>query len=328
MADVTPQAPAASSGRRRWMIRAAGSALLLGGLFWLLPLDRVGDALRSISPGVFILVLVLFLAGHVAAALKWWLLLDRAVPPFLAIQAHYAGLAANLCLPGAIGGDAVRAGMAQAAMKDGARVVAAATADRLIDMIALLTITVLGLVLSSRSGVDGGLVVQAALVIAVMLAAIIALPRLLPLPWRMIPALPGRGFAERLAAAFGALGRKPATLAIAFAASVAIQTVFVSLAWWLAIAAGAEVAIGHWMFAWPLAKIIAILPVSLNGLGLREATLAAFLAPFGAEAAVIVAAGLMWQAVLFAAGGIGALVLALSGLTRKARTLPTKEEHT
>lgn len=328
MADVTPQAPAASSGRRRWMIRAAGSALLLGGLFWLLPLDRVGDALRSISPGVFILVLVLFLAGHVAAALKWWLLLDRAVSPFLAIQAHYAGLAANLCLPGAIGGDAVRAGMAQAAMKDGARVVAAATADRLIDMIALLTITVLGLVLSSRSGVDGGLVVQAALVIAVMLAAIIALPRLLPLPWRMIPALPGRGFAERLATAFGALGRKPATLAIAFAASVAIQTVFVSLAWWLAIAAGAEVAIGHWMFAWPLAKIIAILPVSLNGLGLREATLAAFLAPFGAEAAVIVAAGLMWQAVLFAAGGIGALVLALSGLTRKARTLPTKEEHT
>ena len=328
MADVTPQAPAASSGRRRWMIRAAGSALLLGGLFWLLPLDRVGDALRSISPGVFILVLVLFLAGHVAAALKWWLLLDRAVSPFLAIQAHYAGLAANLCLPGAIGGDAVRAGMAQAAMKDGARVVAAATADRLIDMIALLTITVLGLVLSSRSGVDGGLVVQAALVIAVMLAAIIALPRLLPLPWRMIPALPGRGFAERLATAFGALGRKPATLAIAFAASVAIQTVFVSLAWWLAIAAGAEVAIGHWMFAWPLANIIAILPVSLNGLGLREATLAAFLAPFGAEAAVIVAAGLMWQAVLFAAGGIGALVLALSGLTRKARTLPTKEEHT
>lgn len=328
MADLTPQAPVPSSSKRRWIIRVAGSTILLGGLFWLLPLDRVGDALRSIPPGVFILVLGLFLMGHVAAALKWWLLLDRAISPFLAIQAHFAGLAANLCLPGAIGGDAVRAGIAQTAMKDGPRVVAAGTADRLIDMIALLTITVLGLVLSARGDMDSGLVVQAALVIAASLAVIIALPRLLPLLWRIIPALPGRGFAERLATAFGALGRKPATLAIAFAASVAIQALLVSLAWWLAIAADAEVTIGHWMFAWPLAKIIAILPVSLNGLGLREATLAALLTPFGADAAVIVAAGLMWQAVLFAAGGIGALVLALSGLTRKTQKRPVKGEHT
>ena len=310
------------------MIRVAGSAVLLAVLFWLLPLDKVGTALRSIPPGLFILVLLLFMVGHAGAALKWWLLLDRALPPLLAIRAHYAGLAANLCLPGAIGGDAVRAGLAQSAMKDGARVVAAATADRLIDMIALLTITILGLVLSARDGMDGGLVVQAALVIGAMLAGMIALPRLLPLPWRIAPSLPGRGFAERLAAAFTELGRKPAILAIAFVASVGIQAVFVMLAWWLAIAAGAEVAIGHWMFAWPLAKIIAVLPVSLNGLGLREATLATFLAPFGAEAAVIVAAGLVWQAVLFAGGGIGALVLALSAKTRKTQILPTKEEHT
>ena len=310
------------------MIRVAGSAVLLAVLFWLLPLDKVGTALRSIPPGLFILVLLLFLVGHAGAALKWWLLLDRALPPLLAIRAHYAGLAANLCLPGAIGGDAVRAGLAQSAMKDGARVVAAATADRLIDMIALLTITILGLVLSARDGMDGGLVVQAALVIGAMLAGMIALPRLLPLPWRIVPTLPGRGFAERLATALTTLGRKPATLAAAFVASVGIQAVFVMLAWWLAIAAGAEVAIGHWMFAWPLAKIIAVLPVSLNGLGLREATLATFLAPFGAEAAVIVAAGLVWQAILFAGGGIGALVLALSAKTRKTQILPTKEEHT
>ena len=328
MPNSTPQAPDPQPARRRWMIRVAGSAVLLAVLFWLLPLDKVGTALRSIPPGLFILVLLLFMVGHAGAALKWWLLLDRALPPLLAIRAHYAGLAANLCLPGAIGGDAVRAGLAHSAMKDGARVVAAATADRLIDMIALLTITILGLVLSARDGMDGGLVVQAALVIGAMLAGMIALPRLLPLPWRIVPTLPGRGFAERLATALTTLGRKPATLAAAFVASVGIQAVFVMLAWWLAIAAGAEVAIGHWMFAWPLAKIIAVLPVSLNGLGLREATLATFLVPFGAEAAVIVAAGLVWQAILFAGGGIGALVLALSAKTRKTQILPTKEEHT
>lgn len=309
------------------MIRAAGSALLLAGLFWLLPLDEVVTALKSIPLAVFVSVLALFMVAHAGAAMKWWILLDRALPPLLAIRAHYAGLAANLCLPGAIGGDAVRAGLAQAAMKDGARVVAVAAADRLIDMMALLTISCLGLTLSWGAGANGWMALRAALVVAVILAGLIALPRLLPIPWRIAPGLPGRGFSERLANAFTALGRRPATLIIAFLASVAIQLLLVGLAWWLAVAAGADVPASHWMFAWPLAKIIAVLPVSLNGLGLREATLAAFLAPFGADPALIVAAGLMWQAVLFAAGGFGALVLTLSGSAEKQTAQAGKEEY-
>ncbi|WP_216339623.1 lysylphosphatidylglycerol synthase transmembrane domain-containing protein [Roseovarius sp. PS-C2] len=311
--------PSPASARRRWIIRAAGSAVLLGVLFWLLPVDEVMAALKAIPLTVFLLVLALFLAAHAGAALKWWLLLGRGMPPMLAIRAHYAGLAANLCLPGAVGGDAVRAGLAQAAMKDGARVVAGATADRLIDMIALLTIACLGLVLSWNTGASGGLVIQAAVILAAVLAGMLALPRLLPLPWRIAPSLPGRAFVDRLVASFAALGRDPATLIIAFMSSIAIQLLLVGLAWGLAVAAGADIAPGYWIFAWPLAKIIAVLPVSLNGLGLREATLAALLDPFGADPSVIVAAGLMWQAVLFAAGGLGALVLALSGGAREQK---------
>lgn len=323
MSYATPS----TSARRRWIIRAAGSVFLLAVLFWLLPVDDVVAALKSIPPAVFMLVLALFLTAHIAAALKWWMLLDRAFHPMLAIRAHYAGLAANLCLPGAIGGDAVRAGLAQTAMKDGARVVAVAAADRLIDMVALLTVSGLGLALSWSDGSDGWMIVRAGLILTAMLAGMIVLPRLLPIPWRIVPNLPGRGFAERLASAFTALGRRPMTLAIAFLASTMIQLLLVLLAWWLAVAAGAEVTIGHWMFAWPLAKIIAVLPVSLNGLGLREATLAAFLTPFGADPAVIVAAGLMWQAVLFVAGGIGALVLTVSGVNTKNPATAGKESR-
>jgi endo-1,4-beta-mannosidase len=35
--------------------------------------------------------------------------------------------------------------------------------------------------------------------------------------------------------------------------------------------------------------------------------------PLGANGAEVVAAGLVWQAILFATGGLGALVLMLSG---------------
>lgn len=312
--------------QRRWLIRVAGSVLVLAILFWILPADAIVAALKAIPVWVFACVLVLFLLAHVVAALKWWLLLGRGFPASLAIRAHFAGLAANLCLPGAIGGDTVRAGLAQAAMKDGAQVVAGATVDRLIDMIALLTLSCLGLVLTWERAAGGHTIWPVALILLGALVGMVALPRLLPLPWRLVPSLPGKGFAHRLADALAGLGRRPGTLGIAFIASVLIQLLLVLLAWWLAVAAGVDVAAGPWIFAWPLAKIIAVLPVSLNGLGLREATLAGFLAPFGASAPAVVAAGLVWQVVLFTAGGFGALVLTMSGMRFSALENSQKEE--
>lgn len=302
-----------STPRRRWLVRLAGSAILLAGLFWVLPLDQVLSALATIPPVVFCAVLVLFLTAHVAAALKWWMLLDFSIPMPLALRAHFAGLAANLCLPGALGGDAVRAGLAHASLRDGPRVTAVGAADRLIDMAALLAVSLFGLAISQQAGATLWLALQALAILAVVVAGFVALPHLVPLAWRIAPRLPGRGLADRLSSAFADLAHRPRRLVLSLAISSTIQTALVLLSWWLAVAAGTVVPMGQWMFAWPLAKIIAILPISLNGLGLREATLAAFLVPFGADAAVIVAAGLVWQAVLFAGGGIGALVLTLSG---------------
>ncbi|NOD90908.1 hypothetical protein GS649_21365, partial [Ruegeria sp. HKCCD4318] len=209
--------------QRRWLIRVAGSVVVLAILFWILPTEAILAALKAIPVWVFACVLALFLLAHVAAALKWWLLLGRGFAAPLAIRAHFAGLAANLCLPGAIGGDTVRAGLAQAAMKDGARVVAGATVDRLIDMVALLTLSCLGLVLTWESAAGGHMIWPVALVLLAALAGMVALPRLLPLPWRYVPSLPGKGFAHRLSDALAQMGRKPGTLAVAFIASVLIQ---------------------------------------------------------------------------------------------------------
>ena len=56
------------------------------------------------------------------------------------------------------------------------------------------------------------------------------------------------------------------------------------------------------------AKIIAIAPVSLGGLGVREASMAGLLKPFGADPGQVIAIGLIWQSVLYASGAIGFLV--------------------
>lgn len=301
------------------MLRAGGSALLLALLFWFVPWKDVADGFARVPLTLFLVVWLLFLAGHVAASAKWWTLLDRAFAFPLALRAHFAGLAANLCLPGVAGGDAVRAGLAHTAMRDGPRLAAGAVADRLIDMLALACLALVGVLMLRESGSGATIAIQAVgLTLAILAAVVFALPWLVERFWTLFPALPGRDFAARTATAFKALGRRPGLLLLTFGASMAIQGLFILLAVQLAEAVGVDLPLGAWVFAWPMAKIVAVLPISLGGLGLREASLAALLTPFGAEAAQVVAAGLVWQAVLFLTGALGASVLLISGIGLKA----------
>jgi glycosyltransferase 2 family protein len=63
-----------------------------------------------------------------------------------------------------------------------------------------------------------------------------------------------------------------------------------------------------WLFAWPLAKLAAVLPLTQGGIGVREAALVALLAPFGAAAPLVLAAGLVWEGVIIAGGLIAGAV--------------------
>lgn len=299
---------------RGWVVRASGSALFLAVLFWWLPRDAIISGFSRISAGLFLSVLAIFLLGHVLAAAKWWMLLGRTVPFRMALRAHFAGLAANLCLPGAVGGDAVRAGIAHVAMGDGPRLAAASVADRMIDMVALAFLALAGVLALRGESVGMTLAVEAGtLLLGMLLLAVYGLPSIVKAVWGVFPKLPARGLAEKVAQSFSSLGKRPGLLAAALVLSILIQAVFVSLSIKLALAIGIDIANAAWFFAWPLAKIVAVLPISLGGLGVREGTLAALLVPHGAVAAQVVAAGLIWQAVLYAGGAIGGLTWMLAG---------------
>jgi hypothetical protein len=95
--------------------------------------------------------------------------------------------------------------------------------------------------------------------------------------------------------------------------SLAIQSGFVFANAWMGHAIGIEVPLAVWFLVWPLAKIASLAPISLGGLAVREASLAALLLPFGVPVARSVVCSLLWQTVLIAGGLLGGLVwLALS----------------
>lgn len=299
---------------RKWAVRAGVSAVALGLIFWFLPREAIVDGFRSIPLPLFLFVLACFCVAHVAAATKWWLLMDRAIAFGTALRAHFAGLAANLCLPGAAGGDAVRAAVAHISLRDGPRVAAGAIGDRMIDMVALAILSLSGLILLGGRGASPALSIGVAgAVFAAFAVALYAFPPVAQRLWTRHPGLPAQGLVLRLCGAFAALARQPVRLLAALALSVLIQWGLIWLSVRLAVQVGVDLPMAAWLFAWPLAKIIATVPISLGGLGVRESSLAALLAPFGADAAQVVASGLVWQAVLWLAGLLGALILTISG---------------
>jgi uncharacterized membrane protein YbhN (UPF0104 family) len=89
---------------------------------------------------------------------------------------------------------------------------------------------------------------------------------------------------------------------IAVLLSVFVQGSFVLLNGWLGASIGINVPWITWFLVWPLAKVSGLIPISLGGLGVRDATLAALLVPFGVPAAQGFVVSLLWQSILIAGG--------------------------
>jgi uncharacterized membrane protein YbhN (UPF0104 family) len=301
-------------------LRIGVSAAILAVIFAFVPAGELLGRMRLVSPALWISVLFGFLVGHAVAAAKWRAMIGGSISYRRALQAHFAGLAANIALPGAAGGDLVRAGLA---MKGSGRKTALALgslADRLIDTAALLVVAAVGAFwLGARAGVSP-LAIGTGAVVAVGggIAAVIFLrPISRFLRMRSAGGRIGRIVSDAAAALEELAARRRAVAACAVV-SIGIQFAFASMNAAIAQDLGLESSWSAWVFAWPLAKLVAMLPISFGGIGVREASLAGIMAPLGYDAAGVVAASLVWQTVLIAAGLTGALAQAFGKSGRTA----------
>lgn len=290
--------------------KALVSAVLLAALFVFLPWGEVAGALRNLSAGVWALALVGFLAGHLVGVAKWRLVVNAGGGGMRgtdAIMCYAAGLFANLCLPSIVGGDVLRAVLAARVTGRKEPAVWGGIVDRLIDTLALV-----GLLVAGAALVHGALpgawaaALRAALVVGVVGAAVFV-----PLAWRRpLDRWPKRvrRHVGRSLVSLRRLARRPSRAFAAAALSVAIQGWFVLINAALGQRLGIAVPLAAWFLVWPLAKLAGLLPISLGGLAVREASLAALLLPFGVPAALGVLSSLVWQTLLIAGGLLSGLV--------------------
>ena len=124
--------------------------------------------------------------------------------------------------------------------------------------------------------------------------------------------------------AFTAGFQRPVVTLLIFGISVISQAGLVMLMQWVGSQCGLVLPLRAWLFAWPLAKLSAFVPITLAGIGTREFVLAALLIPFGAEPASAAAAGLAWGAV-FVIGSLasGAVSKSVGLLVPPSEPCPT-----
>lgn len=297
---------------RRWpktLLKAAISLCVLGIVLSLVDIDVVLSGLRRIGLQSFFLYLSAFLALHSFSALKWRFFLglsDCRLRRRDALRCHAGALFGNLCLPGLIGGDLFRLVLASRLTGRTEAVLMGSLADRLADLLALLLLVGVGFIVAMATPEFSANLPREAVATCIVLAACLA-ASIVGAIWflrrRSIRRYP-RTLARRLLGllrAWRAFATRPAAALSGLLFCLLLQLGFVALNIVLGRAVGLDLDPRLWFLLWPLAKIIAMAPISFGGIGVREAAFAALVAPFAA-AELAVAQSLIWQCVLVMGG--------------------------
>lgn len=306
--------------RRGWVVaKLAVSAGLLYVIVQGVSLDEVWQAIRSADTALLVIAFAMFFLGYAITALRWRLLLGAqgvtASYGYL-LRSFMVAVFFNNFLPSTIGGDAVRAYDTWRAGGGKLQSVAIVFTDRLFGLMALASFALVAAWAASQGVPE--LVALRWLLLVVFLAILVVLGILFgswPMPARITVQmrLPGslQGIVERVGQAVAAFRGRQDVLGRALLLSFVLQANvvfhYILLGWALHLA----VPWYAFFLIVPLALVIMMVPVSINGIGVREGIFVYMLGWYGVSEPDALA--LAWIAFGFVLlqGLIGALVYAL-----------------
>jgi uncharacterized membrane protein YbhN (UPF0104 family) len=260
-------------------------------LFWRIDGAQLLATARTAAPVWLLASLVLYFAMILASAWRWGVLL-RAQHVGLRFQELTSSFLVatffNNFLPSNIGGDVVR--ISDTASRAGSKTLATTVVliDRGIGLLGLVLIAALGATAGHQSG-PAGPVGPALLWAGLGLGAITATPALVnPHAFARLlhplRSLHPEWISERIARLTAALVRfreTPAALVQCFAGAVGVQALLVAFYLAVAYSLRVDISFSDMAFIVPVTFIVQMLPVSMNGFGVREATFGFYFSRIG-----------------------------------------------
>lgn len=243
----------------------------------------------------------LYLGTQVVSALRWKLLsrplgLEGSLGQFIAY--YFVGMFFNLLLPTSVGGDVVRAWYLDGGSGQRLAAFLSVFVDRF-----------------------SGLLVLLALACVAVACCPIALPLWIPTSVWMTAAgailgigvlpLLARRFQRferpgRLVAGLQAYRHQPGLIVATTGLSLVVQAANVVLVWLVGQALALPIPAGYYWIFVPMVTLLTLMPISLNGMGIREGATWLFLAPLAVPQGLAVSLAVLWFGVFMAASLCGA----------------------
>ena len=296
---------------------------LLAVLFSRIDAGALWASAKQASAPWLLVALAVYFAHMLAATWRWRVLLDAQnveVPSSVLLSSYLVAIFFNNFLPSNIGGDVVR--ITDTARRTQSKTVATTVVlvDRVLGLLSLVLVAALGATAVGhiRGHVPspiwpvwlwaGFLVASAAAAPAVLAPA--GFGRLLRPLSVLHPTWVGERI-EKLTAALERFRDRPGALAEGFAGALFVQALLV--VYHLAIVYALHIPVGIWDLAVivPISFVVQMVPVSVNGFGVREATFSLYFSRLGLpiQSGVLVSLGATVLMMIFSLSGAAVYLL-------------------
>lgn len=306
--EVQIQGAVVDSRSRRWWttgLKALVSLGLLTFLFTKVDIRSVLETLRDLQGGFFGLAMISYFSLQFAGIFRWRIMVHvqgygHAYGRLATF--YFAGLFFNLFLPTSIGGDLSRCYYLADSRSDVLRAMTTILADRASGMIALMSIAAVALIESSI--VIPGWMMAITTGGAVLLLLGLLIPFIYPRFFRRF-ALPYRYW------------ENPRFMAVSLAVSFFIQLSVVLINVFIGQAVGVNIPLAFYFVFTPLVNVAGMIPISLNGLGVREGAYVYFLAQAGIDTPQALAFAIVWLILITSMSALGGIGWMLTGRSFK-----------
>ncbi|MCC6221377.1 MAG: flippase-like domain-containing protein [Deltaproteobacteria bacterium] len=301
------------------LLRLVVSGLLLAVAYTSVDINSLIDTFKMLSPKTAILLGIMYTTGQVFSALKWRKIVDGAGikrGPAEIIRAYFFGMFVNTFALGTVGGDVARS----LALKpeSGRRTIALATAvaDRVHGLLVLIAIgAISSLFLHPRGPAEMIALVAGPILIVLCLGLWLgprAVAHLLRNSKRFGP------HAQQIAAAFPNRFRTVMTIS---SMSLVVHILQISMHYFITSELNANITLAYLFAVVPMVNVASSLPLSINGLGIREGMYILLFTPLGISRETAVAFGAIWILIVTAVSALGGIIVSINNKIEFAKEL-------
>ncbi|HXN12807.1 MAG TPA: lysylphosphatidylglycerol synthase transmembrane domain-containing protein [Candidatus Acidoferrales bacterium] len=289
---------------RAFAMRAGLGVALVAFLLWRYDARPIFRILSREREDCFAAAVALYLGCQALSSYRWQLLaallkVHGRYREFLAY--YFVGMFTNLLVPGLVGGDAAKSvylGRRHGRMGEA---IASVVADRAVGLLGLFWLVALAAIFLHPASIPSWMIAAAIAAGVVTLAGLLLSPQIA----RLIHSMP-----RPLRRAGGIVAPylyNPAALIPAIALSIVLQIGLAVGQYLLAVGLGMTVPLSLFIFCVPVANVFASLPVTFNGLGIRESAYLLLFGMAGMRKEEAIALGLLWFAATMVGGLTGAI---------------------